>query len=92
MYSLKNTQKGHFIIRGKRGRGSSTPWALCVHVPTPVANAIITAAEEEVSRAIKKREKARGSGAAEGSNKHSTFIQETNVNNQCGPEVNSELL
>ena len=33
IYSSKNTQKGHFLIQGKKGRGSSTPWALCVHVP-----------------------------------------------------------
>ena len=30
---LKNTQKGHFLIGGKKGRGSSTTWALCVNVP-----------------------------------------------------------
>ena len=30
---IKNTQKGHFIIRGKKSRGSRTPRALCVHVP-----------------------------------------------------------
>ena len=32
MYSLKNTQKGHFIIWGEKSRGSST---FCVHVSTP---------------------------------------------------------
>ena len=32
---LKNTQKGHFLIGGKKGRGSSTPWALCVYMPGP---------------------------------------------------------
>ena len=26
---LKNTQKAHFLVRGKKGRGSSIPWALC---------------------------------------------------------------
>ena len=31
---IKNTQNGHFLIRGKKGRGTSTTWALCVHVPT----------------------------------------------------------
>ena len=30
IYSLKNTQKGHFIKRGKKG--SSTLWASCVHI------------------------------------------------------------
>ena len=33
LFIEKHTQKGHFLIRGKKGRGSSTPWALCVHVP-----------------------------------------------------------
>ena len=34
---LLNTQKAHFTIQGKKGRGSSTPWALCVNMPVYVA-------------------------------------------------------
>ena len=30
---IKKHTKGHFLIWGNKGRGSSTPWALCLHVP-----------------------------------------------------------
>ena len=34
IYSLKNTKKkGTFLYEAKKGRGSSTPWGLCVHMP-----------------------------------------------------------